>query len=183
MDAFESLVSMLLQHDGYWTRPSFKVELSKAEKRLIGLPSCPRWEIDLVAYKGSTNELLAIECKSFLDSRGVVFRNNEFEPQKTYKLFTKPTLRKVVLSRLAKQLAMQGSCPRMKPTLCMAVGKIASGTSREALKQHFVKHKWELFDEDWLYSRLKSAAIKSYENDIAFVVSKILLRRKAQSDA
>jgi len=65
MDAFESLVAMLLRHDGYWTIPSFKVNLTKEEKRAIGRHSSPRWELDLIAYKGSTNEILAVECKSF----------------------------------------------------------------------------------------------------------------------
>jgi hypothetical protein len=80
MDAFESLVSMLLRHDGFWTTPSFKVELTKEEKRRINRFSSPRLELDLIAYKGSTNEVLAIECKSYLDSTGVVFRNGSFEP-------------------------------------------------------------------------------------------------------
>src|SRR5689334_11602038 len=104
MDAFESLISMLLRHNGYWTIPSFKVELTKAEKRKIDRFSSPRWEIDLVAYKGSTNEVLAIECKSLLDSRGVVFEAGEFSPTERYKMFTDLVLRKVVLKRLSKQL-------------------------------------------------------------------------------
>lgn len=33
MEAFESLVSMLLRHQGYWTTLSFKVDLTKEEKR------------------------------------------------------------------------------------------------------------------------------------------------------
>ncbi len=80
MDAFESLISMLLRHEGYWTTPSFKVELTPADKAKIGRESSPRWEIDLVAYKPSTDELLAVECKSLLDSTGVVFRNGKFDP-------------------------------------------------------------------------------------------------------
>jgi hypothetical protein len=51
---------MLLRRDGYWTATSVKVELTKEEKRKINRPSSPRWEIDVVAYKGSTNELLAV---------------------------------------------------------------------------------------------------------------------------
>ena len=95
MDAFESLVSMLLRHQGYWTTSSFKVELTKEEKRQIGMPSSPRWELDLLAYKGSKNEVLAVECKSLLDSTGVVFRNGKFEPEKHYKLLSDPILRSV----------------------------------------------------------------------------------------
>jgi hypothetical protein len=52
MDAFESLIAMLLRHEGYWTTPSFKIELTKKEKVSIGKASSPRWELDLIAYKG-----------------------------------------------------------------------------------------------------------------------------------
>lgn len=80
MDAFESLVSMLLRHQGYWTTPSFKVELTKDEKVQIGRPSSPRWELDLIAYEASKNEVGAIECKSLLDSRGVHFLRGSILP-------------------------------------------------------------------------------------------------------
>lgn len=182
MDAFESLISMLLRHDGYWTNPSFKIELTKAEKRAIGRHSTPRWEIDLVAYRGSTNELLAVECKSYLDSRGVVFKDGEFSPAKRYKLFTDATLRKVVLGKLAEQLVETKACaPKPRVRLCLAVGKIAGGTDVDALKAHCDTHKWRLFDDQWIKSKLLLASQQSYENDIAFVVSKLLLRTKKPS--
>lgn len=182
MDAFESLMSMLLRHDGYWTIPSFKVELSKEEKRQIGRSSSPRWEIDLVAYKGSTNEILAVECKSFLDSRGVVFQDGEFDPPQRYKLFTDPTLREVVLRRLARQLVETGACAaRPKVTLCLAIGKSASCTDQSELLAHFQKLKWRLFDDAWIRTRLTTAADRGYENDVAFVVSKLLLRKRSNT--
>ena len=71
MDAFEQLVSEILWMEGYWVRTSVKVELTKEEKRLIGLPSSPRWELDIVAYNGRDNLLRVVECKSYLDSVGV----------------------------------------------------------------------------------------------------------------
>lgn len=185
MDAFESLISMLLRHNGYWTIPSFKVELTKDEKQEIGRFSSPRWEIDLVAYKGSTNEVLAIECKSFLDSRGVVFQAGEFKPIKRYKLFTDPTLRKVVLKRLAKQLVETGACAsKPRVTLCLAAGKIAGGTvMATALKGHCNQMGWTLFDDAWILKRLTTASESGYENDVAFVVSKLLLRKKKMTTA
>ncbi len=178
MDAFESLVSMLLRHQGYWTTPSFKVELTKAEKVKIDRESSPRWEIDLVAYKGSTNEVLAVECKSLLDSRGVTFRNGKFEPEERYKLFTDKILRSVVLKRLGKQLQETGACakfPRIK--LCLAIGKIASKSDPDDLERHFKRNRWLLFDPEWVRVQLRNAATRGYENDVAFVVSKLLLRR------
>jgi len=179
MDAFESLMSMLLRHDGYWTIASFKVELTKSEKRQIERFSAPRWEIDLIAYRGSTNEVLAIECKSFLDSRGVVFQKGEFSPAKRYKMFVDPVLRRVVLRRLAKQLVKTGACAiAPKVTLCMAAGKIAGGSDLAGLKKHFAAKRWRLFDDQWIRDHLLTASKQGYENDVAFVVSKLLLRGK-----
>lgn len=172
---------MLLRHNGYWTTPSFKVELTKAEKRKIGRFSTPRWEIDLVAYCGKTNEVLAIECKSFLDSRGVVFRSGQFEPPKRYKMFTDADLRKVVLKRLRKQLVKTGACPKNpRIRLCLAVGKMAKGTDQEAMKKLFDAKGWRLFDDTWICGQLITASKKGYENDIAFIVSKLLLRNNAK---
>lgn len=70
MDAFEQLVSEILWMEGYWVRASLKVELTKEEKKAIGRPSSPRWELDIVAYSGRDNLLRVVECKSYLDSRG-----------------------------------------------------------------------------------------------------------------
>jgi hypothetical protein len=182
MDAFEALISMLLRHSGFWTIPSFKVELTKSEKRKIGRFSSPRWELDLVAYKGSTNEVLAIECKSFLDSRGVFFQTGQFSPPRRYKLFTDLCLRNVVLKRLSKQLVDTGACaskPRI--TLCLAAGKIATGTDLEGLRKHFQMNGWKLFDDAWIRDRLLNASTRGYENDVAFVVSKLLLRKRKES--
>jgi hypothetical protein len=177
MDAFESLISMLLRHEGYWTTPSVKVELTKEEKRLIDRPSAPRWELDLIAFKGQTNEVLAVECKSFLDSTGVVFRNGQFENPDRYKLFTDSALRKVVLERLSSQLESRGSCaPSPKITLALAIGKLAQKSDAAGLRSHFESQGWKLFDPDWVRQRLLTASQSGYENDVAFVVSKLLLR-------
>jgi hypothetical protein len=89
MDYFESIVKTLLEHEGYWVRSSFKVDLSKQEKRYIGKPSIPRPEIDLLAYKPKVNQLLVLEAKSYLDSLGVQINDLKFEsiiPEGRYKL-------------------------------------------------------------------------------------------------
>ena len=136
MQAFETLVSELLSNEGYWVRKSFKVVLTKAEKRSIGRPSSPRWELDVIAYSGAQNEILAIECKSFLDSPGVKFADLDIEFEEAsksrYKLFTEPTTRDVVLKCLARQLTEDGYCPSdAKVRLAMAVGKFASFIDKE----------------------------------------------------
>ncbi len=42
MDAFESLTKTPLEREGFWVRSSFKVNLTKEDKKAIGRPSCPR---------------------------------------------------------------------------------------------------------------------------------------------
>jgi hypothetical protein len=176
MDAFESVIAMLLRRDGYWTHPSFKVELSAEEKQKIGRPNCPRWETDMIAYKPAKNELLVVECKSFLDSDGVKFRNGQFEKATSYKLFGEDVLREVVLNRLVSQMVDSGAClPKPTVILCLAAGKIANVTDREGLNQHFKANRWLLFDRAWIVKRLMTASNADYENDVIFVVTKLLL--------
>jgi hypothetical protein len=178
MDSFESLISMLLRHNGYWTTLNFKVELTPEDKKKIRRPSCPRWDIDVLAYKGSTNEVLAVECKSYLDSHGVVFRAGHFSKTSRYKLFEDAVLRETVLDRLKVQLVKTHACgPDPTVTLGLAAGRIAGGSDRAALRAHFKDNGWRLFDPASIRRELKRASTRGYENDVAFVVSKLLLRR------
>lgn len=182
MEAFEQLVSEILWMEGFWVRTSVKVDLTKEEKRRIGLPSTPRWELDIVAYSGRDNLLKVVECKSFLDSRGVTLRafdgSHKGEADR-YKMFNQPDLRKVVFERLSQQVAERGSCPpNAGVTLCLACGKIASDEDRAGLREHFSKQGWELFDEIWVRKKLRWMANQGYENQISSVVAKILLRGK-----
>jgi hypothetical protein len=159
MDAFEQLISEVLWRNGYWARTSVKVELTKEEKRLIDRPSSPRWELDIVAYRGSTNSLHVIECKSFLDSLGVKL-TDVMEPTssgaKRYKLFHNEVLRETVFNRLARQFEDCNACaPKPKITLGLACGKLARESDRPTLKKHFDDKGWVLLDELWLRDQLK----------------------------
>lgn len=101
MDAFEELVGQVLWTEGFWVRTSVKVELTKEEKRQIGRPSSPRWELDVVGYRARDNVLRVVECKSYLDSRGVQIRDFDAPAENSrYKLFSDRVLRTVVLNRL-----------------------------------------------------------------------------------
>lgn len=183
MNAFESLVTSLFERQGFWVRSNLKVDLTKAEKREIGRPSSPRWEIDLVAYKGRENQLMVVECKSYLDSRGVsisAFDGTSPEFAERFKLFSEQKLRKVVVGRLIEQLVAAGSVSeKPRVTLCLAAGKIASENDRQLLKEHFTKNGWVLFDDEWLTGELTRISDGGYENEIADVVAKLLLRRSS----
>ena len=177
MDAFEQLVSETFWREGYWTQTSVKVDLTKEEKVEIGRHSAPRWEIDVVAYSGSRNEILALECKSFLDSRGVAYPEFlEGHSSTRYKLFREPVLRKVVMHRLMADLRAKGYINANSTIkLGLVAGKIRPGDSK-LLSDHFIMNGWALFDPEWLKTKTTALASSRYSNDVAAVVSKVLLR-------
>ena len=177
MEAFESLISMLLRHEGYWTIPGYKVKLTASDRNAIDRPSSPRWEIDLLAYRASTNTVIAIECKSFLDSRGVLFRNGHFEREGRYKLFEEAKTREVVLARLKQQLCDDHLCAsNPKMVLALAAGHFANSTDAADLRAVFKSKGWWIYGPDRVREKLLRASEEGYENDIAFVVSKLLVR-------
>ena len=184
MDAFEQLVSEILWKEGYWVRTSVKVELTKEEKRLIGLPSAPRWELDIVAYNARDNILRVVECKSYFDSVGVrasAFDGSNADHATRYKLFNKADLRKVVFNRLCLQLAEAGACRAgALVNLTLAAGKVRNEADRAAIRAHFDGQGWEFWDEHWLRERLERMAKQGYENHVSAVVAKLLLRGKVK---
>jgi hypothetical protein len=184
MDAFEQVVSEILWMDGYWVRTSVKADLTKQEKASIGRPSSPRWELDIVGYSGRDNTLRVVECKSYLDSRGVALRAFDGSDSKfaeRFKLFSDDNLRNVVFGRLRKQLADCGACaPDATVKLCLACGRIATSADREGLHKHFAEKGWDLWDEPWLREKLETMSKRGYENQVSAVVSKLLLRGKVE---
>ena len=180
MDAFEQVVTSFLEREGFWVRSSFKVPLTAQDKARIGRKSSPRWEIDLLGYRARRNELHVVECKSYLDSRGVgvrAFDGTDKQFAERFKLFTDRTVREVVLHRMVAQLVAQGTCrPRPRVTLCLAAGHVASVRDRDALHAHFKRHGWVLWDEGWMVEQLRLLARGGYENDTTAVVAKLLIR-------
>lgn len=183
MDSFEQVVAAILERKGYWTRTCVKVELTREEKIAIGRPSSPRWELDVVGYQGRDNHLMVLECKSYLDSYGVrteTFAGNNLKNEDRYKLFFDPNLREVILGRLVKQLLQQGSCaadPRV--SFGLAAGKVHGDEAW--LREHFQKEGWELWTPSTIRKELAALRDSKYENSVAAVVAKLILRGPAES--
>lgn len=180
MDAFEELVCELLRAEGYWVHRGYKIELTPAEKRSLDNPSMPRPEIDIVAYRPGREEFLAIECKSYFDSGGVhagdLIAGGKHDHR--YKMFTKEPLRAAVLEKLAEQMAASGATIRSTtPKLCMAYG-YATPKNEAILRSLFDLNGWGLFDPHWIRNQLSKMARRSYDNQIASVVAKLILPRK-----
>ena len=178
MDAFEQAIAQILDEEGYWTRTSYKVELTKEEKRAINRPSSPRWEIDVIAYRPGNNLLLAIECKSYLDSRGVNPKDlaPSEQSKSRYKLFTDSVLRDVILNRLALQLVERKLAPRKPRTqLVLAAGKVQPRTEG-IIERELAERGHGFFGPTRISEALIKMADRGYENEVATVVAKIILR-------
>lgn len=179
MDHFESIISTLLEAEGYWVRRSFKVNVTKDEKCSIGKHSIPRPEIDLLALHFGRNEVLALEAKSFLDSPGVKFAElqEEYEtPAGRYKLFTSQRYRSVVLSRLLQQLVDCGMANSdTKIVLGLAAGKVYQGQST-AIREFMEKKQWVFWSPQDIKQKVTDLASRGYENDPAIITAKILMR-------
>ena len=180
MDAFEAVVGEILHREGYWVQSPYRVDLTKQEKVEIGRPSSPRWELDIVAYKASLNQVLIVECKSYLDSPGVRFSGFDGSNPKVatrYKMFNDDTLRHVVQNRMTRQMSEAGlvsEAPDVK--LALACGKIVSEYDRAQLQDHFDERGWLLWDKAWLQRRLERLSAEGYENSAVAVTAKLLLR-------
>jgi hypothetical protein len=176
MNSFESIIANLLELDGFWVRTSYKVELSKDDKAKIGRATSPRWELDVVAYNPRKNLLKVVECKSYLDSRGVSFKglNPATGGTPRFKLFNEPKTRTVVLKQLEEQLFAIGSIrPKAKTQLCLAAGNIVA-RDEERIRDLFKSQKWELLDREWIVERLKKLGERGYENSAASITAKLL---------
>ena len=177
MDHFESVICTLLEGEGYWVRRSYKVEVTKDEKRRIGTPSMPRPEIDVVALHFAKNEVLAFEAKSFLDSPGVRLSSlqEKYErPQGGYKLFTSDRYREIVFVALKRNLVARGMANAdTRILLGLAAGKVYQGQSgpvRELLE----RRGWLFWSPEDIKRKVIALAERGYENDVATITAKIL---------
>jgi hypothetical protein len=177
MDHFETIVSDLLEASGYWVRRSFKVEMTKEEKRKVGRHSMPRPEIDILAYKRETEELLVLEAKSFLDSPGVnSLTESHDEPKGKYKLFTCENYRRVVLERLRLELLSLGMISdQTSLRLGLAAGKVHRRESAQ-LREFMESRGWYFLSPEDIREQVMRFADMGYENNPAVITAKILLR-------
>ena len=179
MDHFESIICTLLEAEGFWVRRSFKVNLTKEEKRLTGKHTIPRPEIDVLALKVTTGEVFAIEAKSYLDSSGVKLKHLEAEhdkPTGRYKLFTCTNYREIVFSRLKSDLQENGMIStKCRVKLGLVAGKI-SGKNSDLMKTYMDSRDWLFWSPEEIKNKVTHLANQGYANDPSIITAKILMR-------
>ena len=180
MDAFEVIAARYFEVNGYWTRIGVKVELTKPEKVALNNQSMPRPEIDVIAWKPATNELLIIECKSYLDSFGVraeaLHGRNDVKDDK-FKLFNRAPLREMVVRALIRQLRDEGLLGAEEPSVqfVLVAGKIYSD-HESRVHELCSAAGWRLITPSELADGVRKFADRGYENDVITVVTKLLER-------
>lgn len=181
MDHFEAVISTLLESDGYWVRSSYRVELSKEQKRDTGKPSIPRPEIDLLALHFNRNEVLVLEVKSYLDSPGVKLSDISKEHEKAegkYKLFTSKRYRAIVLGCLRQQLLEAGAINEATTIrLGLAAGKVYRAQTEE-LRAHLAASDCFFLSPEDIRAKVAALAKGAYMNNPSAITAKILLREK-----
>lgn len=180
MEYFETIIKALLEHEGYWVRQSFKVNLTKKEKERTGRPTIPRPEIDLIAFKPDLQELLALETKSFFDSAGVKIKDLQKEFKKSegrYKLFTCKNYRDIVFNRLKKDLKSMGMIKgKVTVRLGLVAGNIYQNQSEE-IRKYLKSKKWFFWAPEDIRGKVIALAAKGYENEPVIITAKILTRK------
>jgi len=180
MNAFEDIIKLYLEENGYWVRQSVKVNITIEEKRELRNPTMPRPEIDLVALKVKDNELLLVEVKSFLDSQGVYFGHNDIgdfppdkEATKRYRLLADNNFQKIVTKRLKDQFLKDGLINnKTKIKYALAVGKFYPNSELDT-KAHFSKKGWILFTPQQIKETIRALSKKGWEDNLVVMTAKL----------
>ena len=184
MDSFECIAARLLEDKGYWTRIGVKVAITKDDKRDLANPTMPRPEIDIVAFKPATNELLLVECKSYLDSDGVSMDilAPEAKNWARLKVFHKADLKRLIEARIVAQMQATGLLPATMPQIrwVLFAGLIKPG-HEQRVSESFTAAGWQLRGPEEIATQLRRFAQRGYENELATVVIKLLERNPCES--
>ena len=180
MNAFEEIVKLYLEAEGYWVRQSVKVKISKDDKRAIGLPSMPRPEIDLVALQVRENELLLIEVKSLFDSYGVDFEGvcgKDPKGAKRYRLFNNSKFRDIVTGTLREEYLKRGLInENTKINYALAAGKIHSPWDESKISEYLLQQGWVLFSPKQIKDKITQLSEKGWEDNVVTLTAKVILR-------
>lgn len=141
----------------------------------------PRPELDVVCWKPSKNELLIVECKSYLDSTGVRAEHFHGEEVKddAYKILNRTALRELVVRALIRQLRGEGLLIGDAPVVrfILVAGKIYSD-HEQPIRSIFERNGWTLITPRELAAGIRKFASRGYENDVITIVTKILERNQ-----
>lgn len=180
MNAFEDIIKLYLEEQGYWVRQSVKVHKIQIEdKRKLNKPSMPTPEIDITALNMKKNELLLVEVKSLLDSYGVHYdavAGIDDKDKHGYKLFHWDLYREIITERLCEEYLQQGLInKKTKINYALAAGNIHSQWDEDNIKKYFSdpKRKWILFSPKDIKEKIANLSGKGWEDNLVVMTAKL----------
>jgi len=178
MDSFEILVGKLFEVEGYWLTYNYRINLSREDKKRLGKSTMPRPEIDILAYKPSINQLLIIECKSYLDSTGVsinAFRAvKKMKGPKSIRVFSDNVFKTLIVKRLITQMMTDGLLSKVpKVKIGLICGKMKPSEKGD-VEELFRKNDWLLWTPQVVSKKIRALALRGHENHLATYIVKIL---------
>ena len=174
-EAFEEIVAVLLESDGYWVKRNIKIHLSSERQTALGLKS-GACELDIVAVRTTgTPEILIVECKSFARSDGVDWKT--FSPpvapiirRHRYKMFFSVELRSAITSLLTENGITP---PNVRHTYCLA-SAATRRSDHEQIKCHLIANEMQFFDRAWLMERFDVLGkSETYQNNIVATMASL----------
>ena len=153
-EAFEEIMAVLLESDGYWLKRNVKIQLPAPTAASLGLKS-GACELDLVAFNATEpQEVLIVECKSYGRSGGVDWR--------TFKAPTPPITRrhryrlfwnKPLQAGITALLQSSGITPAVPHVYCLASAATIQ-TSHAKIQAHLHAGGMRFFDRAWVSQKL-----------------------------
>lgn len=177
MDAFESIVATYLDSKGYWVKQSVKVNISKDDKKELGLQTMPTPEIDLVAYNPVENELILIEVKSYFDSEGVTIAGlNDPKSKKTkrYRLLNDEKYQRIIREQLQKIFIDKKFINHStKIKYALAAGNVRT-RDYDKIKAYLAGREYVFYEPMEIAKAIKSLKNSVYINDSVTITVKLL---------
>lgn len=177
MDVFEQIVARLMEEQGYWVRQGVRANLSKAQKESLGNPTMPRPQVDLVGYSPKQRELVFLEVKSFLDSRGVTLKGLKHWYQSRpnrYKLLNVAQYQGVVTKTILREYRRAGLVTgRILIRVGLAAGNVPQ-SERAPVRTFAQDQGWYYLGPDQIAEGIRRLSRGPYEESAAILTAKLL---------
>lgn len=181
MNAFEDIIKLILEEEGYWVRQSVKIrKITIDDKKRLHNNSMPTPEVDVVALKTDKNELLLMEVKSFLDSPGVKFEGvsgKNKKDAKRYKIFTNESLRKIITERLKQEYLEKGLINKDTTiSYALAAGHVYSTKKNNDeldIRKYFKEKGWKFISPMEIKDGIKKLGKKGWEDNLVTITAKL----------
>lgn len=184
IDTFEQLVGEMFEANGWWIRRNV----------LLGMPAeagpeeekrpARRCQLDLVAYKPSDGIVLAIECKAYLDSRGIGTHNltGSARSRRVLRLFNDRDHNAWVGEELKRRYQELGLCrPGDRVRFALACARIVE-TRRDVLEAWFRERDFELVGPERIASYLRDMGRDRGGRTAPAVAARLLMGNPAQAE-